>query len=79
MAGRIPVYVLLCQYFEGKYFNRAFLNANTAGIAKVVVYHNPAFVYGNGSGVMGTAPRAGATPGADFLLPWQFISLLFCH
>jgi len=44
MAGMIPVYVLLCQYFEGKYFNRAFLNANTAGIAKVVVYQTlPSF------------------------------------
>ena len=65
----MPLYVPLCQYFKGKCFDRAVLDTNTAGIAQVVVYHNPAFVYGNGPGLMGTAPLAGATPGADFLIP----------
>ena len=64
------LYIPLYQYFKGYCFDRAILKANTAGIAQVVVYHNPAFVYGNGPGLMGTAPLAGATPGADFFIPY---------
>ena len=78
MAGHDALVSLLCQYFKAQCFNRAVLDTNTTDTAQVVVYHNPAFVYGNGLGLMGTTPLTGATPGADFFIPYQFI-ILVCH
>ena len=74
----LNLYVPLCRYFKGKCFDRAVLDTNTAGITQVVVYHNPAFIYGNCSGLMGTASLTGATPGASFLIQYQSI-VLVCH
>ena len=74
----MSLYLSLCQYFKAQCFNQAILYANTAGIAQVVVYYNPTFVYRNGPGLMGTAPLAGPTPGVAFFFPYQFI-ILVCH